>query len=62
MLFLYNLIHNIDRIVNVSTRRYSDEETDRVFCYFEDGMNTVKISKLLAFCMSTISVSIFGDC
>ena len=26
---------------------YSDEEIDRVFCYFEDGMQTAKISKLL---------------
>ena len=38
---------NLVALIESSTRRYSDEEIDtcRVFCYFEDGMQTAKISK-----------------
>ena len=34
-------------MIESATRRYGDEEIDRVFCYFEDGMQTAKICKLL---------------
>ena len=32
-------------MIESSTRRYIDEEIYRVFCYFEDGMQTAKISR-----------------
>ena len=51
-----NLTLNIDRIVHVSTRRHGDEEIYRVFCYFEDGINTVKINKLLVIPRHTVSL------
>ena len=39
-------MYSINLVVYVSTRRrYSDDEIDRVFGYFEDGMKTAKISK-----------------
>ena len=38
---------NLVVLIESSTRRYGDEEIDRVICYFEDGMKTAKISKLL---------------
>ena len=44
--YVLNKSRRFDRIVNVSTRRrYSDDEIDRLFGYFEDGMKTAKISK-----------------
>ena len=39
----------------MSTRRYSEEEIERVFGYFEDGMKTVQISKLLDIPRQTVS-------
>ena len=46
---------NLVVLIESSTRRYRDEEIDRVFCYFEDGMQTAKISKLLDIPRQTVS-------
>ena len=45
-------------MIESSTRRHSDEEIDRVFCYFEDGMQTAKISKLLGIPRQTDTIVI----
>ena len=49
---------NLAVLIESSTRRHSDEEIDRVFCYFEDGMQTAKISKLLGIPRQTDTIVI----